>query len=266
MGHVPSKQPRKRSSASSNNSDGNSSSASNNGTIKSNRSSDSKNVDGFTFNCNIDNFSSREIISHQSAINQTVDRKHRQHFLVKYVWDGNFSSPIEQKLSDGCKVAEIKMSFVENILKQDEWSIILEESLRILKPGGYLEYLEYETKIYDAGPKVTTFVDKFAKYLESVDRYQRLPFELFSTFPQLQNINIESRKSKTCYKHDDKVAELQFELFELYYESIVDIFSEYMGITKQEYADLWEEYRIESKSYTKAYTKMYKVWAQKKLN
>ncbi|CAJ0633002.1 13473_t:CDS:10 [Entrophospora sp. SA101] len=269
--------------------------------------------------CEMNSHGGNSIYVKMELTGKTCLRKHkkyRQHFLVKYIWDGNFSSPIEQKLSDGCKVAEIncgpapwllemssiypstefhgidlfglfpteikptnvkfvkvdqlinrlpfednyfdfiRMSFVENILKQNEWSIILEESLRILKPGGYLEYLEYETKIYDAGPKVTTFVDKFAKYLESVDRYQRLPFELFSTFPQLQNINIESRKSKTCYKHDDKVAELQFELFELYYESIVDIFSEYMGITKQEYADLWEEYRIESKSYTKAYTKI----------
>src|SRR6266516_6048498 len=64
--------------------------------------------DGFRHSHDIDNFNLQEIISHRSILNQTVDRKHQEHFLYKHFWGGCFSSPIGQKLKNGCKVADIK--------------------------------------------------------------------------------------------------------------------------------------------------------------
>jgi hypothetical protein len=36
-----------------------------------------------------------------------VDRQHTHNFLIKYIFRGNFSAPVEKKLNLGCKVLDV---------------------------------------------------------------------------------------------------------------------------------------------------------------
>lgn len=36
-----------------------------------------------------------------------IDRQHMHNFIIKYLFQGNFSAPVEEKLTLGCKVLDI---------------------------------------------------------------------------------------------------------------------------------------------------------------
>ena len=40
--------------------------------------------------------------------NEHVDRIQLRHLIFKYVWQGNFSAPVEEKLKNGAKVLDVR--------------------------------------------------------------------------------------------------------------------------------------------------------------
>ncbi|CAG8828023.1 8367_t:CDS:2, partial [Cetraspora pellucida] len=114
------------------------------------------------------------------------DRLHLQHFLIRYIWQSNFSAPVEHILSkSGSKILDVGYPLTEvvgidispyqpthikpknftfikaNVLEglpfedntfdfvfqryliasypKDKWPYIVNELVRVLKPGGFLE-------------------------------------------------------------------------------------------------------------------------------
>ncbi|RUS13648.1 S-adenosyl-L-methionine-dependent methyltransferase [Endogone sp. FLAS-F59071] len=45
---------------------------------------------------------------------------------------------------------------------QDQWCIVMDECVRVLKPGGWIEFVEHEGHVWDAGPRTTMLFGKLA--------------------------------------------------------------------------------------------------------
>ncbi|KAF0511297.1 S-adenosyl-L-methionine-dependent methyltransferase [Gigaspora margarita] len=190
------------------------------------------------------------------------DRLHLQHFLIRYIWQSNFSSPIDHILSSqGSKILDIgcgagswsfdmattypsievvgldisshqptyikpkNFSFIKaNVLEgipfedntfdfvfqrylvfgypKEKWPFIMNEIVRVLKPGGFLELCEPST-VYDAGP-VTQYLFKAAQGIINQKggdpNIYRMLEKYVQNQGQLKNIK---REVKRCY-HGEK--------------------------------------------------------------
>ncbi|CAG8766408.1 2517_t:CDS:2 [Dentiscutata erythropus] len=127
------------------------------------------------------------------------DRLHLQHFLMRYLWQSNFSAPINHILTKpGSKIIDIAYQAIDvvgldisplqptqikpknftyvkaNVLEEipfedctfdfvyqrfmsyaytkDEWPSAMNELVRILKPGGFIELMEPSPELFDLGP------------------------------------------------------------------------------------------------------------------
>ncbi|CAG8570652.1 6167_t:CDS:2 [Gigaspora margarita] len=110
------------------------------------------------------------------------DRLHFQHFLMRYLMQSNFSAPINHILTtpdiSPLQPTHIKpknFTFIKaNVLEgipfedntfdfvyqrfmsyaytKDEWSDVINELVRVLKPGGFLELMEPSPSLFDLGP------------------------------------------------------------------------------------------------------------------
>ncbi|CAG8553038.1 16103_t:CDS:2, partial [Dentiscutata erythropus] len=186
------------------------------------------------------------------------DRLHLQHFLIRYIWQSNFSAPIEHILSKsrskildvGCGAASwsfdmattypstdivgidisphqpthikpsnfkfIKANVLERLpfddntfdfifqrfmvsaIPEQKWPDVINELVRVLKPGGYLELCEF-SRMLDVGPAEKRLWYTMAKALEKKgvdwDTYEKLE-GYAQNQGQLENIK---KEVKQCY-------------------------------------------------------------------
>ncbi|KAF0387511.1 S-adenosyl-L-methionine-dependent methyltransferase [Gigaspora margarita] len=202
----------------------------------------------------------KEVIYTLPNDDEESDRLRLQHFLIRYIWQSNFSAPIEHILSKpvskildvGCGAAswsfdmattypstnivgldisplqptQIKpknFTFVKaNILEglpfedntfdfvfqrylvtgypKEKWPYVINELVRVLKPGGFLELCEF-SYLFDAGP-----ADQLAKLMEErgVDwsAYEKLE-EYAQNQVQLENIKKDAKQIYHGVKSND---------------------------------------------------------------
>ncbi|RIB27215.1 S-adenosyl-L-methionine-dependent methyltransferase, partial [Gigaspora rosea] len=184
------------------------------------------------------------------------DRLHLQHFLIRYIWQSNFSSPIQHLLTKpGTKILDIgcgagswsfdmastypsisvvgidisayqptqikpenftfiKANVQDGIPFEDDtfdfvfqryligghpkekWPIVINEMVRVLKPGGYLELCE-PSAMCDAGPVTQQLCDAELEIMErkglDVDLIQNLE-KYAQNHGHLKNIKKELRR------------------------------------------------------------------------
>ncbi|CAG8491698.1 7824_t:CDS:2 [Diversispora eburnea] len=87
---------------------------------------------------------------------EEVDRLHQQHFLLRYIWQKNFASPVKHILNqNGTKVLDVGFMFLA--IPKDSWADTINEMTRVLKPGGYLELVEINPMPFQMGPVSSQF-------------------------------------------------------------------------------------------------------------
>ncbi|KAI8584324.1 hypothetical protein K450DRAFT_276679 [Umbelopsis ramanniana AG] len=78
-----------------------------------------------------------------------------------------------------------------------EWeNIVIPEMIRVLKPGGWIEFVEGETTIQDAGPKMSTWLMRLNVTLQSRTIHTRVGRQLghcLQSNPALQNVEASFR-------------------------------------------------------------------------
>ncbi|CAG8450867.1 58_t:CDS:2 [Funneliformis mosseae] len=165
---------------------------------------------------------------------EECDRLHMQHFLMRYVWQGNFTSPVEHILSDenskvldvGCgagswsfemasnypnaKITGVDISpvqplgikpsnftfiqadlleglsfadetfdfifqrFLVGSIPKNKWQSVIEELTRMLKPGGYLELMEFNVFPERLGPTSTIIGNAATRKFEDIKEEGKL--------------------------------------------------------------------------------------------
>ncbi|CAG8460391.1 13280_t:CDS:2, partial [Dentiscutata heterogama] len=109
------------------------------------------------------------------------ERLHLQHFVIRYIWNSNFSAPVKHILSEpGSKILDVGYPLTEvvgldqmlqkdyhlmithtfdfvfqrylvSVIPKEKWPYVINELVRVLKPGGFLELSEL-SNLFDAGP------------------------------------------------------------------------------------------------------------------
>ncbi|CAG8508438.1 4971_t:CDS:2, partial [Dentiscutata heterogama] len=181
-----------------------------------------------------------------------IDRLHLQHFIMRYVWQSNFSAPIEHILSKpGAKILDIgyplvkvigldisphqptqikpknfefvkanaqeRLPFGDNTFDfvfqrflvagyaKEKWPYVINEIVRVLKPGGFLELYE-PSKMIDGGPVTQRLWNgqrggdwdiylKLEKYLQSQGQVKNIKKEMKKCYFGVNHNNIELSKA-----------------------------------------------------------------------
>ncbi|CAG8805059.1 31687_t:CDS:2, partial [Gigaspora margarita] len=216
------------------------------------------------------------------------DRLHLQHFLIRYIWQSNFSAPVEHILSKpGSKILDIgypltnvvgldlsphqptqikpdNFTFVKaNVLDglpfdnntfdfvfqrylvsgypKEKWPYVINELVRVLKPGGYLELSEF-SYLFDAGPADQCLWYTAVRLLEErgadFNSYEKLE-EYAQDQGQLENIK---KEVKPCY-HGAKSNNLELSKVAItdltyLYESFKPILMNELKLSDDEYDKL----------------------------
>ncbi|CAG8669129.1 4759_t:CDS:2, partial [Dentiscutata erythropus] len=181
-----------------------------------------------------------------------TDRLHIQHFLVRYMWQSNFSSPIEHILSKpGAKVLDVgypltkvigidisphqptqikpnnfefikanvheRLPFDDNSFDfvfqrllilghtKEKWPKVINELVRVLKPGGFLELCETSLP-FDEGPATQRIWKAESEILmeqgNDLNVYQKLD-QYLQNQGQFENIKKEVKKTYFGVKHNN---------------------------------------------------------------
>ncbi|CAG8721197.1 15196_t:CDS:2 [Cetraspora pellucida] len=253
------------------------------------------------------------------------DRLHLQHFLIRYIWQSNFSAPTEHIISkSGSKILDVgcgaaswsfdvataytlaevvgidispyqptqikpkNFTFIKaNVLEglpfedntfdfvfqrylvasypKDKWPFIVNELVRVLKPGGFLELCEF-SYLFDAGPADQLLWFTAAKLMKEkgVDwnTYQKLK-EYVQTQGQLENIK---KEVKTCY-HGVKANNVELSKVAIrnmtdLYSSLKPMLMKTLKISDNEYDKLVKASKDELFEYD-TYYHIVRVYAQK---
>ncbi|CAG8457977.1 5347_t:CDS:2 [Cetraspora pellucida] len=154
-----------------------------------------------------------------------LDRLHSQHFFVRYLFQSNFSAPIGHLLSNPeTKILDIgKLTYVHNKITttefvirnvleglpfgddsfdfvfqrflfigypKEKWPFVINEIVRVLKPGGFLELCE-PSQMYNIGPATKRLVDGEMEIFEQRNLDCRIHLKLedyLKNQGQLENI------------------------------------------------------------------------------
>ncbi|CAG8760834.1 23171_t:CDS:2, partial [Gigaspora margarita] len=187
-------------------------------------------IDGRRFH-NVEN-----IVYHLPNDEDEIDRLHIQHFLIRYIWQSNFSAPVEHILSKpGARILDIgyplsqvigldissyqptqikprNFEFIRANAQEglpfdnntfdfvfqrflfigytiEKWSYVINEIVRVLKPGGYLELCE-PSNVFDGGP-ATQCLWNYGGKLENINK------EVKKSYFGKQHNNLEFSKVNT---------------------------------------------------------------------
>ncbi|CAG8780407.1 6685_t:CDS:2, partial [Cetraspora pellucida] len=229
------------------------------------------------------------------------DRLHLQHFLIRYLFQSNFSAPIENILSEsdskildvGCGAASwsfdmattypsadvigidisshqptqikpknftfIKGNVLDGLPFEDntfdfvfhrfltashpkhKWPYVVNELVRVLKPGGFLELCEF-SNLFDVGPVNQRLWYTAAKVMEEKgidwDTYQKLE-EYAQNQGQLVNIK---KEAKQCYygakTNNIELSKVAISNISTLYNSLKPLLMKTLNISDYEYDEL----------------------------
>lgn len=96
--------------------------------------------------------------------------KNHRHLVVSYLWKLPFPSNHFDVVSARTLYLNLKTtvpSRPQNDQNMDEYDLCLEECLRVLKPGGHLEFTLFDNDIINPGPLGSELSEKFGKSLQA---------------------------------------------------------------------------------------------------
>ncbi|CAG8642813.1 16354_t:CDS:2 [Funneliformis mosseae] len=254
-----------------------------------------------------------------------IDRLHSQHYLLRMVWQNNFSVPIKQQLIEGgmhvldigtgsgiwilemaseyplttfkgidvnqlfptdcspknsefiqCDVLEglpfedetfdfVHVRFLIPAFTQDQWeNVLLRETLRVCKIGGWVQFMEWDPRCINEGPKIKTFTDNIMEFIKSKHGNpmitERLDDQLLST------------KKFSSVKHEHKycptgswggtLGKMGLNDFVQVTKAVSSPFSNFLNMSLQEYEkfvqDCVQEFEV-----SRTYTKTHRYYGQK---
>ncbi|RIA89157.1 S-adenosyl-L-methionine-dependent methyltransferase [Glomus cerebriforme] len=250
------------------------------------------------------------------------------HFLGCYLFQGIFSAPIEDKLTNECcKVldvgcgpgtwlldlatiyksttffgidlfpvypTEIKPSNVEftqgdvldrlpysdntfdyvhqgnmlSVFTLEEWQFVIQELIRVCKPGGYIEFTEPELAT-NTGPILTRFykalIDLSASRNVNI-RISRSIIEILESSSTVKNVEYKLSTVSLGIKRGGRAGQAYMDVHDGYFlnEPMPETLCKFMDLTKEEYLKLFDDAKKEVNNGIAPECDVYRIWCQKR--
>ncbi|CAG8680083.1 6858_t:CDS:2 [Dentiscutata erythropus] len=176
----------------------------------------------------------------------------------------------------------VRMNLLSTSLQEDQWACVIEELVRVLKPGGYIEIMEPEFQFYNIGPYFSKLNSNLVDFISStganihitqkIESILNMPnfqtssqtdVNLCNTLSKLTDIHTDTRTIPIGGVHGGKIGKIYEELLGMYFENtVLDILPWYMGTSRENYLELWKLCQEEFKNYA-SFTNLVKFWGKK---
>ncbi|CAB4392148.1 unnamed protein product [Rhizophagus irregularis] len=254
---------------------------------------------------------------------ENINRSNLLHAYYRYIWNSNFSSPIERNLHSGANVIDLgcgsgiwltelsseysnsnfigidnneifpiekvskNLKFIKhNILNgipfedntfdfihvrfmikcfsETEWkTLILPEIFRICKPGGWIEIMDSDTNLYNAGPKTEGYNRKINSMF-GLSKFDMDQLQDIMNIYQDLGITIMKEKINAWYPFKSQNSDKPFEMTSEILKSLYPLMSKVLNLNQENYAKLSKQI-LEEITKNKTYGKTYRIITQKHL-
>ncbi|CAG8795917.1 35284_t:CDS:2 [Gigaspora margarita] len=176
----------------------------------------------------------------------------------------------------------VRMNLLSTSLQENQWVYVIEELVRVLKPGGYIEIMEPEFQFYNIGPyfsklnsclinfisstganvHITQKIESFLNTSNSQTSSQT-DVNLCNILSKLTEIHSDTRTIPIGGVHGGKIGTIYEELLTMYFKNtVVDILPWYIGTSRENYLELWKLCQEEFKNYA-SFTNLVRFWGKK---
>ncbi|CAG8667560.1 3173_t:CDS:2 [Funneliformis caledonium] len=157
----------------------------------------------------------------------------------------------------------INIRFVLCLMQEKNLTFIFKEIMRVLKPGGWLEILDFTSDLINPGPAHRYFYNKY----QALWRQRGINFYLISALPKYLRrydlIDIHNEEKTTFFgKKGGVIGELCLKDWARVYITLKNSLCEFSSITSEAYCQLVEDFKTEVDDYHTAF-KMSRTFAQK---
>ncbi|CEI89233.1 hypothetical protein RMCBS344292_03599 [Rhizopus microsporus] len=156
----------------------------------------------------------------------------------------------------------VKQRLVTASFTLDNWKSVLQELIRVTKPGGYIELIEIDFSTCNLGPKGSKLETDMLEAARRLGCEARIAAYLADA---LKALNLED---VNCKSVSIPLGEWGLDLgvlwkhnLESFAESTSPVLSQMLNISVTEYKERWRDYFEEVKE-TKSFTNVYSVWAK----
>ncbi|ORE20377.1 hypothetical protein BCV71DRAFT_85580 [Rhizopus microsporus] len=156
----------------------------------------------------------------------------------------------------------VKQRLVTASFTLDNWKSVLQELIRVTKPGGYIELIEIDFSTCNLGPRGSKLEMDMLEAAKRLGCEARMAAYLADA---LKALNLED---VNCKSVSIPLGEWGLDLgvlwkhnLEAFAESTSPVLSQMLNISVTEYKERWRDYFEEVKE-TKSFTNVYSVWAK----
>ncbi|RHZ83261.1 hypothetical protein Glove_99g161 [Diversispora epigaea] len=214
-------------------------------------------------------------------------RIHAQHFALKHVCKGNFTSPINENIKPGFKILDVGCGSGQWCIEMaqmfpdvevygfdlspcfpvsSDWSTFIKEIKRVLKPGGIIEQHECDGLAHSVGPllnKVQNTCIHVISTTNDIDlRFARRLSEVYET-AGFENIH-ESYLSLALGKWGGRIGEICADNLKHIYLTMQPWLTPFTGLTEDEYNRIIKQIVVKELDEYNSYTNHHIIWAKKK--
>ncbi|CAG8592244.1 3929_t:CDS:2 [Ambispora leptoticha] len=189
----------------------------------------------------------------------TQIRPPNAHFKQANALDG---LAFEKDTFELVRLASMAISFDEL-----QYLEVIRDSLRILKPGGYIEIIETEDSFINEGPILRKFIESFKLLLARHDMDVKLSQKLDSLVSLSGFVNIQTDRRIIILNESEGgiSGKLFMQLVDDFFQcSVTETFAADLGLSIEEYKEHWQVCKDEIVTY-KTGLVLKKIWAQKNL-
>ncbi|RUP49829.1 hypothetical protein BC936DRAFT_141336 [Jimgerdemannia flammicorona] len=207
-----------------------------------------------------------------------LNRWETQHELVRLLAHGNFHAPMDEALSDrGIMVLEVGCGTGNWVLEMSkdyplfffltftrvEWIEAIDELVRVTKPGGWIEIVEFDPILERPGPTCDRFLKSFQTICEARDIHFEVGFNLPQLLGKLDNVH--SDKMAATVGWNGRVGQLAAQNSHLIAMGLAEKLAPELGVSMEEYTQLAAKF-IKECSEHKAWGKIPYAYGMKPLS
>ncbi|KAG1152997.1 hypothetical protein G6F37_000042 [Rhizopus arrhizus] len=157
------------------------------------------------------------------------------------------------------------MRFMNQGISADQWLNLLKELSRILKPNGWIEWVEADNEIHRPGPITKEFNQQLIQLMEHHQQDPSLGKHLQEKLKETNQFNHISSMFVSCPggQWAGKLGKLTMQAWKAYYQALRPLLCELWGVTEKEYTEKLKQCWREADEH-KTFENIHFCYAQKK--